>query len=197
LITLDIMLPEQDGWGVLSALKSHPQTKDIPVLFVSGVDDGELAFSLGAVDYLVKPIHRKDIRTLLEKLISLERPAREVKVLVVDDDPELVPLLREILPSELYTLLAAIDGKEGLARARSEHPDVILLDLMMPGMSGFELLEKLGADEETAGIPVIILTAKDVTGEERKLLDDHIQGLMSKAALTPQSLLEELRRLDV
>jgi len=197
LITLDIMLPDQDGWGVLSALKSNPQTKDIPVLFISGVDDGELAFSLGAVDYLVKPIRRKDIRALLEKLVSLERPAREGKVLVVDDDSELVPLLREMLPSELYTLLAALDGKEGLALARSEHPDTILLDLMMPGMSGFELLEKLGADEETARIPVIILTAKDVTGEERKFLNEHVQGLMSKAALTPQSLLEKLRRLDV
>ncbi|RLC81171.1 MAG: hypothetical protein DRI81_03105 [Chloroflexi bacterium] len=196
LITLDIMLPEQDGWDVLRALKSDPQTKDIPVLFISGVEDGELAFSLGAVDYLVKPVRRENLQTLLEKLAPPEPPARKVKVLVVDDEPKLAPLLQEMLPAESYTLLMALDGKEGLALARSEHPDTILLDLMMPGMSGFEVLEKLGADEETAGIPIIILTAKDVTEEERRFLDDHIQGLMSKAALTSQSLLEELHRLD-
>ncbi len=196
LITLDILLPDQDGWDVLRALKSDPRTEDIPVLFVSGVDNGESAFSLGAVDYLVKPIRRDNLQALLEKLSPPEPAARAVKVLAVDDDPELVPLLQEMLPPAVYTLLAAFDGEEGLALARSENPDVILLDLMMPGMSGFEALESLRADEKTTDIPVIILTSKGLTEEERALLDDHIQGLMSKATLTPRSLLEELRRLE-
>jgi len=117
-------------------------------------------------------------------------------VLVVDDDPDLAPLLREMLHTEPCTLLSAYDGEEGLSLARREHPDAILLDLMMPGMSGFAVLEKLRGDAETADIPVIVLTAKNVTTEERALLDDHIQGLMNKTALTPPSLLAELRQLE-
>jgi CheY-like chemotaxis protein len=101
-----------------------------------------------------------------------------------------------MLPNEGYTLLPAYDGEEGLTLARSEHPDAIVLDLMMPGMSGFEVLEELQVDAETACIPVIVLTALDVTEEERQRLKDHIQGLMRKAALTPQALLEELRQLE-
>ena len=197
LITLDIVLPGKDGWDVLRDLKADRRTKDIPVLFISGLEDGELPFSLGAVDHLVKPVHREDLQVLLDKLIVSQPSAQGARILVVDDDPRLVPLLEEMLPAESFTLLTALDGKEGLTLARDERPDAILLDLMMPEMSGFEVLEKLLADEETAGIPVIILTARDVTAEERQLLNDHVQGLMSKATLTPQSLLEELRRMGV
>ncbi len=196
LITLDIVLPERDGWDILRDLKSDQQTKDIPVLFISGLEDGELACSLGAVDYLVKPVRREDLQVLLDKLIPPEPLVREATVLVVDDDPGLFPLLQAMLPAELCTLLPALDGKKGLTLAHSEHPDAILLDLLMPGMSGFEVLEKLRADVETADIPVIVLTAKDVTREERKLLSEHTQGLMRKTTLTPQSLLAELGRLE-
>ncbi|MBU0705494.1 MAG: GAF domain-containing protein [Chloroflexi bacterium] len=199
LITLDIVLPGKDGWDVLRDLKADRWTKDIPVLFISGLEDGELPFSLGAMDHLVKPVRREDLQVLLDKLIT-PKPSVQgqgARILVVDDDSQLVPLLREMLTVGTYTLLEALDGEEGLTLARNEHPDAILLDLMMPGISGFEVLEKLLADEETAGIPVIILTAKDVTAEERQFLDNHVQGLMSKAILTPQSLLEELRRMGV
>ncbi len=196
LITLDIVLPDQDGWGVLLALKSDPQTKEIPVLVISSLESSELAFSLGAVDYLLKPVRWDDLQTLLDRLVIPEPTARETTVLVVDDDTEVVSLLQAMLPAERYTLLPAYDGKEGVTLARREHPDAILLDLMMPGMSGFEVLEELRADAETVNIPIIVLTAKNVTAEERKLLDSHIQGLMRKVALTPQSLLAELRLLE-
>ena len=196
LITLDVMLPDQDGWDVLRALKSDPQTKDIPVLVISVLENGALGLSLGAVDYLVKPIGRDDLQRLLNRLATPKPTMREVKVLVVDDDFDLVPLLRAMLSAENYTLLSAYNGKQGLTLARSEHPDVVLLDLLMPGMSGFEVLEELQADAETAGIPVIVLTAIDVTVEQRKLLNEHVQGLVCKSALTAQSLLAELRRLE-
>ena len=196
LITLDIVLPEQDGWDVLHALKSDPQTKDIPVLFISEVEGGNLSFSLGAMDYLVKPIRRDDLRSLLEKLASLEAAKREIKVLVVDDDPNLVPMLQEMLLGEPCTLLTALNGEEGLKLALNERPDVVLLDLMMQGMNGFDVLEKLQANPATADIPIIILTAKDVTAEESKFLKRHTQGLMHKTSLTPQSLLAELRHLE-
>jgi CheY-like chemotaxis protein len=190
LITLDIGLPERDGWDILQALKSDPQTKDIPVLFISGLEDGQLACSLGAIDYLVKPVRREDLRSLLDKLAIQEPSTQEAKLLVVDDDPTLFSLLQAMLPADWCTLLTAFNGEEGLALARDEHPDAILLDLMMPGMDGFEVLEELRTDDKTADIPIIILTTKDVTTEERDLLNEHTQGLMRKITLTPQSLLE-------
>jgi CheY-like chemotaxis protein len=197
LITLDIMLPEQDGWQVLQALKLDPQTRDIPVLVISVLENSELALRLGAVDYLVKPVRRDDLHALLRRLAPLQPSTQDFKVLLVDDEPDIIYLVQEILTSENYELLAAYEGQVALKLARSEQPGVILLDLMMPGMSGFEVLEKLRADAATADIPVIVLTGRDVTDEERKFLDDQIQGLMSKSAFTPRSLLEELRRLEM
>jgi len=196
LITLDIMLPEQDGWQILQALKLDPQTRDIPVLVISVLDNSELALSLGAVDYLVKPVRREDLRALLRRLAPLESSKQGFKVLVVDDDPDIVYLVQEMLSSENYVLLVAYEGREALNLARSEQPGVILLDLMMPGMSGFEVLEELRADAETVDIPVIVLTGRDVTVAERQFLDAQIQGLMRKSAFTPRALLKELRRLE-
>lgn len=195
-ITLDIMLPEQDGWQVLQALKSDPQTKEIPVLVVSALENSDLALGLGAVDYLVKPVRREDLHNLLERMSVMEPPTRKVKVLVVDDDVDFLPLIGEMLPDNSYEVLTASNGHKGLALARSENPDIILLDLLMPGISGFEVLEKLQSNEQTKNIPVVVLTAMEVRSKDRKRLNDHIQGLMHKTALTPQSLMEKLCDLD-
>jgi DNA-binding response OmpR family regulator len=196
IITLDLMLPTRGGWDILRAIKSDPQTRDIPVLVISVLENSKLALSLGATDYLVKPIHLADLRALLDRLTSREPSVHKAKVLLVDDDPEIHQLLKAMLPDNLATLLEAQDGAQALILARDEQPDAILLDLMLPGMNGFQVLERLKADARTADIPIIVLTARDVTATERKLLQDHIQGLMDKTALTPQSLLAELRRLE-
>lgn len=195
-ITLDLRLPERDGWEVLRALKADPQTKDIPVLVISVSEDGELALNLGALDFMPKPVRRSDLQALLSRLATPQPPEHAVKVLVVDDDQEMIRLLKEILATDHYTVLLARDGEEGLNIARSEHPDAIILDLMMPEMSGFEMLERLRADPETADIPVTVLTAIDVTGEKRRFIEAHIQGFMPKTMLTPQALLAEIRRLE-
>jgi DNA-binding response OmpR family regulator len=195
LITLDVMLPERSGWEVLRAIKSDPQIADIPVLVITVVEDRQRAFSLGATDYLTKPVRLDDLRVLLNRLTS-QRRFRATKVLIVEDDPEMVLLLQAMLPAQQYVVISACDSQEGLAMAREEHPDVILLDLMLPGMDGFEVVEKLRADAETETIPVIVLTAKDVTSEERRLLENHIQGLMNKTSLSPQTLTAQLRRLE-
>jgi signal transduction histidine kinase/DNA-binding response OmpR family regulator len=191
LIALEVALPDQDGWDVLRALKSDPKTEDIPVLIVSPMEDSESAINLGATDHLTKPLCRDDVHASLKRLMP------EIQVLLVDDDPEIVAMLQAMLPAEWCTSLAAYDGDQGVAIARRERPDAIFLDLMLPGVSGFEVLERLRANVETADIPVIVLTAKDVTVQEHTLIDAHIQGLMYKTEISPQSLVAELRRLKV
>jgi DNA-binding response OmpR family regulator len=119
-----------------------------------------------------------------------------VRVLIVDDDRDIVELLNEMLSDERYEMLTAYDGEEGFNVAYDKSPNVILLDLMMPGTSGFDMLKKLRAQEEIAHIPVIVLTAIDVTPEQRQFLEETTVKIMRKTALTPQSLLAELRLLE-
>ncbi len=191
LITLDMALPNQDGQDVLHALKSDEKTKDIPVLVISTPEDDELAINRQATEHLAKPIRKSDL------LAALDRLTQQAQVLLVDDDPEIIALLQAMLPPKQCTSLPAYSGEQALALARKERPDAIFLDLMMPDMSGFTVLEKLRADAETADIPVIVLTAKDVTSQEHARIDEHIQGLMYKTRITPQSLLAILRRLEI
>jgi len=196
LITLDVMISQHEGWQILQALKSNPRTREIPVLVVSALGNSDLALSLGAVDYLVKPLRQEELRSVLNRLTSSKLSPRKSSVLIVDDDPELVYMVQEMLRRENYTSLEAFTGKDALALARQEQPDVILLDLMMPKVSGFDVLQELRADEKTKDIPVIVITAKNVTGKDRKFLGDRIQGLMYKSGLTPTVLLQEVKRLE-
>jgi GAF domain-containing protein/DNA-binding response OmpR family regulator len=196
LITLALMLPDKDGWDVISDLKSDPRTDRIPVLVVSAVQDGKMALGLGASDYLTKPVHRSDVQDLLGRLEIPEPEGRKARVLVVDDDSDVVEMLSEMLPSERYETFAAYDGQQGFDEARDKHPDMILLDLMMPEVSGFEMLEQLRSNADTADIPVIVVTAMNITSEQREFLDENIQGFVPKTQLTPQNLLTELRALE-
>ena len=196
IITLDILLPDQDGWEIIRNLRSNPQTKNIPILVISAIQEGELALSLGATDYLVKPVRRKDVRNLLRRLFPPEAEGQKVKVLIVDDDKDISILLKEMLAGDHYEMLTARDGQEGFNIAHREPPDIILLDLMMPGKSGFDMIKRLQAEDKTAKIPVIVLTAIDVTPEQRQFLEKTTVGIMRKTRLTPQSLLAELRRLE-
>ncbi|MFL7793752.1 MAG: GAF domain-containing protein, partial [Anaerolineae bacterium] len=170
IITLDILLPDQDGWEIIRNLRSNPQTKNIPILVISAIQEGELALSLGATDYLVKPVRRKDVRNLLRRLFPPEAEGQKVKVLIVDDDKDISILLKEMLAGDHYEMLTARDGQEGFNIAHREPPDIILLDLMMPGKSGFDMIKRLQAEDKTAKIPVIVLTAIDVTPEQRQFL---------------------------
>jgi GAF domain-containing protein len=196
-ITLDLMLPEQDGWKIISALKSDLRTQDIPILVITAVKDGqELALSLGAADYLTKPVHRSDVQNLLKRMKVPAPEDRKIKVLLVDDDPDVIQLLEEMLLPEHYETLVACDGQQGLDAVHDERPDMIILDLVMPGVTGFEMLTKLRDVPETADIPAIVLTAIDVTPEQRRFLDENTQGILLKSQITPQILLAELRRLE-
>jgi adenylate cyclase len=189
-ITLDIVMPETDGWQVLHGLKADPATRDIPVLLLSVVDQKDLGYRLGAADYLLKPFERDDL------LAALHRVAPRCRwLLVVDDDPHVADLVRQSLEDEPYQIDAAGDGVAALEVIAQRRPDVILLDLLMPRMDGFEVIASLQQDAERRDIPVIVLTAKTLTRQERRALKEHELAVIQKGALDRDALMAELKQV--
>jgi CheY-like chemotaxis protein len=187
-ITLDIMMPHKDGWEVLHELKADPATKDIPIIVVSIVDNKELGYRLGAFDYLLKPFDREAIVAALARISP-----RHGRVLVVDDDPNVVDLVRQFLEGEAYEIATAMDGQEALEAIGRQRPDVILLDLLMPRLDGFAVIEHLQQDPRHRSIPVVVLTAKDLTASERTVLEQSVLKVIHKLGLSREALIDELR----
>jgi len=192
-ITLDILLPDEDGLEILSRLRSLAETRGIPVVVVSITDDRELGLSLGAVDWLVKPVQRDHLLKALEAAIPPHPMADPVRVLVVDDHRETVDLLAETLSRRGFAPLKAHGGLEALEVAGRERPDAIVLDLVMPGVGGVEVVRQLRARPETREIPVLVFTFKDLDEEEREVLSGNVQTVVSKSEAG--ALLEALQRL--
>ncbi len=193
-ITLDILLPDRPGWEVLNELKSQPETRDIPVVIVSVTDDLQLGFSLGAVEFLVKPVKRDHLLAVIAKAGKTGgKPVQAV--LIVDDEPQAVEAVADVIHAEGYTVLEAQSGAHGLAVATEKLPDLIILDLLMPGMNGFEVVERLRANPRTADVPILIYTSKDLTADERTQLNRHVQGISAKSG--GERLLANLARLAV
>jgi CheY-like chemotaxis protein/anti-sigma regulatory factor (Ser/Thr protein kinase) len=190
LILLDVRLPDRQGWEVLHDLKADPATQDIPVIVVSVVDRESLGFSLGAADYIVKPVNWDQLYKVLGRLGFV--PALG-DVLVVDDDTEQVSLLQRALESRGFTVRTAADGTQALARAREQRPGLILLDLMMPVMDGFDTLTHLRRDPKTADVPVLVLTAKDLTDDDRARLGGKVSALLQKQRVPLDQLIAEVR----
>ncbi len=180
-ILLDVLLPGLDGWHVLTSLKSEPKTREIPVLIVSVVDDRKMGLALGAVDYLVKPIHRA---ALLGAMGRLEHgravPRADSLVLGIDDDPVALRLYQATLEGMGIVVATASGGEEGVRLARELKPGCILLDLVMPDLDGFEVLDQLKADPETAQIPVIVITAAQISEAEKQRLNGHVVAVLEK-----------------
>jgi two-component system, NtrC family, sensor kinase len=188
-ITLDVMMPGLDGWAVLAALKGDGATASIPVVMLTMLDDRSLGYALGATDYLVKPIDR-------ERLVAALAPyRRELPVLVVDDDPDVRALLRRMLEREGYAVDEADDGRVALEQVRERAPGAILLDLMMPEMDGFEFLEELRRDEMGRGIPVIVVTGRELSAEDHRRLNGSVERILQKGTYGHDHLLAEVRRL--
>jgi GAF domain-containing protein/CheY-like chemotaxis protein len=188
-ITLDVMMPGMDGWAVLSALKADPDVAEIPVIMLTIVDDRNLGYALGASDYLTKPIDR-------ERLVSvLKQHRRDRPVLVVDDDAEVRQLLRRTLESEGFAIVEAENGRVALERLRGEPPSLILLDLMMPEMDGFEFVAALRRHEGWRAIPVVVITARDLSREDRERLNGHVEKILQKGTYDRDQLLAEVREL--
>jgi CheY-like chemotaxis protein len=188
-ITLDVMMPGMDGWAVLSALKADPHVADIPVIVLTIVDDRNLGYALGASEYLTKPIDRERLVAVLTKY------RRDLPVLVVDDDPEIRQLLRRMLEPAGYTVEEAANGRMALERLAASPPGVILLDLMMPEMDGFELVAELRRHETWRAIPVVVITAKDLTRADQERLNGYVHAILQKGAYSRDELLAEVREL--
>jgi GAF domain-containing protein/CheY-like chemotaxis protein len=188
-ITLDVMMPGMDGWAVLSALKADPDVADIPVVMLTIVDDKNLGYALGAADYLTKPIDRERLVAVLRKY------RRDLPVLVVDDDAVLRQLLRRMLEPEGYAVVEAENGRVALERLREVSPSVILLDLMMPEMDGFEFAAEFRRHEAWRAIPIVVITARDLSREDHERLNGYVQKILQKGANGRDQLLAEVREL--
>jgi len=189
-ITLDVMMPRKDGWDVLADLKKTPEVSNTPILVCSIVQDKSRGFSLGAADYLVKPITEDELRKALERI---NRDKTINKILVVDDEPSALMLLKRILESQpQYKVLDATGGAQALTIVESDKPDLVLLDLMMPEIDGFTVLDKLKANPDTHDIPVIIVTAKEITADDRARLNGHMTALYNKGMFTAEQLLDDI-----
>ncbi|MBL7958736.1 response regulator [bacterium] len=195
-ITLDIMLPGKDGWEVLQELKSDPATRGIPVFIVSVTDNKDLAYSLHADDYFIKPLDRD---LLIEKINKLKKSKKRKKnvsqILVVDDDEKALILTGTFLEKEGFDVDRAKNGVEALRKINSSKPDLLILDLMMPQMSGFEVVDVMRQDPNLKEIPIIILTAKELTKKEKDILSGQVRCLMQKASYSTDDLLYEIKRV--
>jgi signal transduction histidine kinase/CheY-like chemotaxis protein len=186
-ITLDIMMGKVDGWQVLHELKSDERTRDIPVIMITVVDQKQLGFRLGASEYLQKPLDRGLLLRSLKRVTD-----GSARVLVVDDDPDVIEMVRQLLEEEGHTVISARNGEEGLERVKDANPDVVFLDLMMPVLDGFGVLDRLSEMPEHRNLPVVVLTAKLLSAAEEARLHERVQTVVKKQGLEHDKLIEEL-----
>jgi len=195
LITLDVMLPNMDGWEFLSRLKQVPALAPIPVVIISIVPDRKKGLALGAAAVMQKPFSRQELHeSLVELGLFPAAQGQTLKVLVVDDDPKAVDLIALRILGMATTVLRAYGGREAIDIARRELPDLIVLDLMMPGVNGFDVVEALNEQPQTARIPIVVVTAKYITDEDRARLNPRETTIMEKAEVSSDQFIAEVRR---
>jgi CheY-like chemotaxis protein len=189
-VTLDIMMPNIDGWTVLTELKSDPATRDIPIIICSIVEQTDKGFNLGAADYLVKPILEED---LVHSLDRLNKSGNINEVLVIDDDPNDLRLIEKILNEHSkYKTILAEGGRKGWEIIITNPPDAIILDIFMPEMDGFTILEKLRDEPSLRDIPVVVVSGGGLTNEQQKQLADYGQRLITKGSLREDDLIASI-----
>jgi signal transduction histidine kinase/DNA-binding response OmpR family regulator len=196
-ITLDLGLPDLDGWEVLYRLKNDPATQGIPVLVVTAQDQGQLGPSLGAVDWLTKPVDSKRLLTALRRCQALGAPRRPLRILIVDDEATVLEALEALLTREGHKIIRASDGQSALKRAEADLPDIVLLDLHLPDVSGLEVVTRLRQIPGLESVSVIAFSGKFVSPEERTLLTQQAVQFVGKyGAVGIQQLLGDLRRIS-
>jgi signal transduction histidine kinase/CheY-like chemotaxis protein len=191
-ITLDVMMPQMDGWTVLRALKADPVLCDIPVIMLTMVDDPGRGFTLGADDYATKPVNRTRLSRILRKHTCPHPPC---PVLLVDDDAVARTLTRKILEKEGWKVCEAASAPAAMECLEQERPHLILLDLMMPGMDGFEFAERVRRHPEWRSIPIVVLSAHEVTAEERRRLNGYVESILVREGESSDGLLLQVRDL--
>ena len=192
LVTLDIMMPQMDGWSVLQQFKADPDLEHIPVIMVSIVGDRNMGYILGAVESLTKPVDRK---LLLQLVRQHANPEGGGTVLVVEDDEPTRSLFHRTMEEAGWEVAEAENGAVALEHVAERKPDLILFDLMMPVMDGFEFVLTLRQQEENRSIPIIVVTAKDLTEEDRRQLAGGVEYIVDKGAFTQDELLQQVRGL--
>ena len=189
-ITLDILMPEMDGWSVLRTLKADPEVSDIPVIMASILDEKNKGFSLGAADFLSKPVQKEYLMKSIRNLIG---DRENLKICLIEDDDSLRFTIKEILEKQGVKVIDAENGKIGMSILQNEDikPDLILLDLMMPIMNGFEFL-KIIRETELSSIPILVLTGADLNEEERKFLSGETHRILEKSDDTLSTIINEV-----
>ncbi|MGH1574865.1 ATP-binding response regulator [Methylobacterium sp. P31] len=191
-VLLDATMPQMDGWAVLRSLRADPEIGATPIVMVTVLDEQNLAFSLGATDYLQKPIDWGNLRQIVERF----RPvAGEGPILVVEDETDVRSHVCAYLKREGFPVVEAENGVRALETLAEERPSLVLLDLMMPEMDGFAFLRSLRARQEWRDVPVVVLTAKDITAEDRRRLAGQADRVLAKGATGLGELARELRAL--
>jgi PAS domain S-box-containing protein len=191
LIILDVLMPDMDGWSVLASLKADAELCAIPVVVVSMVEQQDTAYVLGAADYIVKPLSRDRLRRLIDRFCL----SGQKHLLVVDDDPDMRNLLRQTLEKEGCYVVETEDGAAALESLKTQKPDLILLDLEMPRMDGLTFAHEIRTHEDWRTIPIVVITAKDLSAEERLKLKGYVQRIVEKGRYTRDELMAEIRKL--
>jgi len=191
-ITLDVMMSGMDGWSVLTTLKADAELHDIPVIMLTMVDDKNRGYALGAADYITKPVDRARLSHILEKYVCCNPPC---PVLLIEDDEMTRHMMRQMLEREGWTVDEAPNGREALEVMERNRPELILLDLMMPEMDGFDFAAQMHARAEWRSIPIIVLTAKELTADDRLRLNGYVQKVLQKTGQSREELMRQVRDL--
>jgi DNA-binding response OmpR family regulator len=194
-ITLDILLPDLDGWEVLTRLKREAATSDIPVVVVSVVDNPELGIALGALDYFVKPVPAQELINRLSRFKFGRKAGEKPRILVVDDEPANREWLKRILEPAGFAVIQARGGREAIDLARTRKPDLVMLDLMMPEVTGFDVVEAMRADDAMKTTPIMVLTAKHLTEADIRQLNGHVSTILKRGSTGAADLLGLLRQV--
>ena len=190
-ITLDIMMPKRDGWSVLNEIKSDSELQDIPVVLVSIIDDKETGYALGASDYIVKPIDWDNLINVVKKFAD---QITDHTALVVEDDSRTREILCRAMLKAGWKVIEAANGREAMEKIENGLPGLVMLDLMMPQMDGFEFMHEFRSRPDTADIPVIVITAKDLTKSDREVLSGRVTQILRKGSYRMEELIFEVRK---
>jgi DNA-binding response OmpR family regulator len=190
-ILLDVMMPGRDGWSTLAALKADPELAHTPVIMSTMLENRELSFAMGAADYMRKPVDW----SRLEAMIRRHSPAETRPVLVVEDDPASREMLVRLVQKAGHTAIEARDGREALEILAKQRPQLVLLDLMMPHVDGFDFVERLRSSELGSGIPVLVVTAKSLTPDDLERLTGKVDDVLRKGAFRADELVSRIRTL--